>query len=442
MLAMAFGVSSLVLSIVAIFVPVFGVFVAGLSGILACVSVGRAVFLGFAAVIINTINIFFLSPTFMLLVALDASQRTPEQSKILAFWIIVLVIQVTAVFLYVFNSVLFSFLTYYFNLKKTNQTTSADREHKGSQDINSPFDNHLRDTYEGSTRLSTAPRLTRIIVRKTHGGRKESKKFWESSSTASPISENVARVKNNRKERVGLPVLAVSLVCIVALAGWAGFNYYYKSFESVPLSRVYESKAGTRNPQKFTEANAGSASKIKSKNIPKTKSEISKIQEPNGVLYTWKDKGGVTNFSNVAPPQEVVSVRTEAENNPYNNRTKVEIHGNKIYVPVTIAHSRKKIDTSLLLDTGCTTTVLPERITRYLNATHIGSSRSRVADGRFVRGEKKVVENFIVGPYVHKTFEVISQAVAGSQNKGLLGMDFLKHHPFTIDYQNQFIVWQ
>ncbi len=442
MLAMAFGVSSLVLSIVAIFVPVFGVFVAGLSGILACVSVGRAVFLGFAAVLINVVNIFFLSPTFMLLIALEASQRTPEQSRIFAFWIIVLVIQITAVFLYVFNSILISFLRYYCNRKKIDQATSPEKKHSGSQDIGSPFNNPQRDTYEGSTRPSTTTRLTRIIVRKTHGGRKENKGFWGSGSTASPNSENVARVKKDRIERFRVPVLTVFLCCLVVLAGWAGFNYHYNRFESVPLSRVYDKRAVERYPQKFKAGEVGSSSKIKSKNIPKTKTEISRIKEPSGMLYTWKDKEGSTHFSNVAPPQDAVSVQAEREKKPYNNRTKVEIHGNEIYVPVTITHLKNKIDTSLLLDTGCSTTVLPARITRYLKATHLGISKSIVADGRVVKNERKIVENFIVGPFVHKTFEVKSRDVAGSRNKGLLGMDFLKHHPFTIDYQNQFIVWQ
>ena len=104
MLAMAFGISSLVFSVVAIFVPVFGVFIAGLSGILAWISVGRAFYLGLAAVIINVFNIFLFSPTFMFLIVREASQRTPDQNEILNFWIIVLAIQVIAVFLFVFNS--------------------------------------------------------------------------------------------------------------------------------------------------------------------------------------------------------------------------------------------------------------------------------------------------------------------------------------------------
>ncbi len=132
--------------------------------------------------------------------------------------------------------------------------------------------------------------------------------------------------------------LTVSLCCIIVLAGWAGFNYYHNRFESVPLSRVYDKLPVARNPQKFKEVEAGSTSRIKQSNVAKTKSEISRIKEPSGMLYTWKDKERVTHFSNIAPPQDAVSVQVEREKNPLINAQRWEIRGNEVCVPLTVLH--------------------------------------------------------------------------------------------------------
>ena len=283
-----------------------------------------------------------------------------------------------------------------------------------------------------STSPTSPSRLTRVIARKIHGGRKQSDNFWENGHNLSEIA-----IENKRMTRVKQvsPFILGLLVLIIGGVIWGGYNFIYNSKPYSPLSRVYDKQVVVRSPLKNIEEGVESTPRNRAKTI-------SRSHEPSGTLYSWKDKDGVTHFSNVSAPQDAQSVKTERESNPYDNRTKVQITGNQVYVPVTITHLGKKLNTSLLLDTGCSTTVLPARITRYLNATHIGVSRSIVADGRVVKGERKLVENFIVGPFVHKSFEVKSRKVAGSKNKGLLGMDFLKHHPFTIDYRNQFVVWQ
>ena len=140
MLALAFGISSLVFSIVAIFVPVFGVFIAGvIFGILAWMSVGKSYFLGLAAVIINISNILLLSPTFMALIALEASQLTLDESRILKIWTIVLAIQVIAVFLFIFNIVMnFAFKKgYLHNLFKVKKNNASDSRCETTQNTQS-----------------------------------------------------------------------------------------------------------------------------------------------------------------------------------------------------------------------------------------------------------------------------------------------------------------
>ena len=54
---LAFGIASLVFSVVASFIPVFGIMISGLSGFLAWLSTGKGTPFGAAAIIINFINI-------------------------------------------------------------------------------------------------------------------------------------------------------------------------------------------------------------------------------------------------------------------------------------------------------------------------------------------------------------------------------------------------
>lgn len=111
---LAFGIAALIFSVIAIFVPGFGIMISGISGVLAWISVGKATPLGAAAVIVNFVNIFLLSPGYMLAAGLEASQRTHEESKLFTIWAIVLFIQIGAVVVFIFNLALDSAIIPYF----------------------------------------------------------------------------------------------------------------------------------------------------------------------------------------------------------------------------------------------------------------------------------------------------------------------------------------
>jgi hypothetical protein len=101
----AFGVSSLFFAILGVFVPSWGIFISGFSGFLAWMSAGKGVPLSAAAVIINLINIFLLSPSYMLVVGLESQLRTPDQNRILYIWMVVLFLQISAIGVHVVNFV-------------------------------------------------------------------------------------------------------------------------------------------------------------------------------------------------------------------------------------------------------------------------------------------------------------------------------------------------
>ncbi len=178
----AFGISSIFFAILAVFVPFFGIFIAGLSGLLAWLSAGRGTHLGAAAVIINLVNICLLSPGYLLVAGLEAHLRTPDQAKTFIIWAIVLFLQISAIGVFIAYYVLTKI-----DCKKAKKTFRT----KGSQE---EFPNHLdqvigNDNYipaassieSRSDELEKAVTpLTKTLIKKLHAGRKQDSKFWQS----------------------------------------------------------------------------------------------------------------------------------------------------------------------------------------------------------------------------------------------------------------------
>ena len=88
------GLSALILSVVAVFSPFAGVFISGLSGLsglLVCFSACKLNKYGVAAIIINLVNLFFLSPVFFIaaLGESDSIIRSSGPGLATVFWSIV-----------------------------------------------------------------------------------------------------------------------------------------------------------------------------------------------------------------------------------------------------------------------------------------------------------------------------------------------------------------
>lgn len=90
----AFGIAALVFSIVGIFIPVVGYFLAGLAGILAFFTYGKGTALGLSAIIINIVNILFLSPTLLLAASTEHAINAEHQSQSNAIFATLLLIQI------------------------------------------------------------------------------------------------------------------------------------------------------------------------------------------------------------------------------------------------------------------------------------------------------------------------------------------------------------
>lgn len=169
----------------------------------------------------------------------------------------------------------------------------------------------------------------------------------------------------------------------------------------------------------------------------------SRTKKKSEDVYVWDDNGRIK-ASNINHPeskdeyQVVQGVSSSERETPY---TKIR---SGILIPVTIVNDGKVYTVKLVLDTGCTTTFLDSEITSALNFRATGSQRATLADGSNMISYTGKVDLIEIGPYKEYGFLISTGRIQG-RNKtsyGLLGMNFLENHPFSIDRNRQVIIWE
>jgi len=96
-----FGIAALVLSFIAVITPLVGVYIAGLAGILAFFSAGGGTTFGVSAVIINIVNILFLSPSLIMTASDEFAINASHQDQSQINFTILLLIQLIAITVFV-----------------------------------------------------------------------------------------------------------------------------------------------------------------------------------------------------------------------------------------------------------------------------------------------------------------------------------------------------
>lgn len=160
-------------------------------------------------------------------------------------------------------------------------------------------------------------------------------------------------------------------------------------------------------------------------------------------IYMWNENGKIR-ASNVDRPVDddnykvIEGVATSGRETPYMQK------GGSILLPVIIGNNGKSYKVNMLLDTGCTVTLLDAEISAALNFQPTGKLVASIADGSQRINNTGRMDYIQVGPFKENNFFLSTAFIHGKQktNYGLLGMNFLEKHPFTIDHGRKVIVWQ
>lgn len=137
----------------------------------------------------------------------------------------------------------------------------------------------------------------------------------------------------------------------------------------------------------------------------------------------------------VEAPSESKSLKT--------HQTSVRIQGNRVFIPVSVAMGNRVANLELLLDTGASVTVLHRTSLAALDLPSGKRYKARVAGGGTVSSIKIRFQHFEVGPFreLKPYAMVIDPKGPELPFDGMLGMDFLKDHPYTIDFENKLLTW-
>jgi predicted aspartyl protease len=124
--------------------------------------------------------------------------------------------------------------------------------------------------------------------------------------------------------------------------------------------------------------------------------------------------------------------------------TRVVIRGSRIFVPVVLGRDGRKVETTLLFDTGASSIVLHQNVADNLGLDDFVQAKGHGVGGVEIDAKVTRLGTVRVGPFEKRDLRVAIVQYTGPpdpQYNGLLGMNFLWGLKYEIDFDRQVIRW-
>jgi hypothetical protein len=170
--------------------------------------------------------------------------------------------------------------------------------------------------------------------------------------------------------------------------------------------------------------------------------QVTSIEEAPVSPVDDNKKDSSNDSETVSVYEELLERREEKRLKKY--QTPVVIEKNRVLVPAEVSMGSRTVKLQLLLDTGATRTVFHRQSIAELDLPSGKSYKARVAGGGIVNSKKIQFRKVKIGPFEISKAKAMVINLEGRTVPfdGMLGMDFLKNHPYQIDFENKLIVWE
>lgn len=467
----SFGVASLIISVIAIFIPVFGIMLSGLAGVMAWVSAGRGTTLGAAAVIINFLNLFFLSPGYMLAAGLEASARNYEENKLVIIWMIVLFIQIAAIVVFLLNIFTDKLPLISKKQSRAPKTKKSSVDRQTAKEIADPIHSITIDSIE------PASKVTKVLIHKVHGGRKKDSKFWNDDIDLNKKKGNnfdiaidtkqKKRVKDFQQPWMLPPALIIITLVILIIARpdlfpFLDYHNIYDATQKIIPSEQKEIppiKSSQPEIQKKIYQNKSNQTHKSPASIPKITTQRKRTKTPaqvyqtvnvnikfdsislEGKVFSWKDLDGKRFYSNGNLPLTNKTLQVQIGPKNLKSISQIKIIDGDVYLPVTISHNGRTATLPMKIDNERSRTTIPNEYLMKITAKDSDDFVRATIDNKQTYVRVTQIDSLQIGLNVTKKISIGSTDIPGRNNSGYLGKNYIQNHPFKIDYDRQLLVW-